>query len=172
MSPANNDKPRLRFHIEFLPDLRRAKSRDQQKEPYILVVDDDAKIARLVQANLERHAFRVETAAHGAQALARIRKHRPDVVITDNWMPEMNGYQLLQEIRRDPALRDLPVILIWNKPFDLDEFTSWDMAADMYLPKPFNPAELITFIKRILPPRYRNDGWYGEQSDGSFLIED
>ena len=173
MSSADNNKPRPRRRFEFLPDFRRGKAKEQpQMGSYLLVVDDEPKIARLVQINLERHGYPVETASNGAEALTIIRKRRPDVLITDNWMPEMNGYELLVKIRRDPALMGLLVILLQDKPFDLDQLSSWDTAADMYLSKPFNPAELITFVKRALRRNDGHDGLYGEQPDGSFLIID
>lgn len=116
----------------------------------VLVVDDEVHIVRLIQVNLERQGYQVETANTGAQALAKIRESRPDLLVSDVMMPEMDGFELLANVRRDPALADLPVIMLTAKAQDNDVMTGYKTGADMYLTKPFNPAELIAFAKRIL----------------------
>jgi len=117
--------------------------------PRILAVDDEPNIVRLIQVNLERHGYQVETANNGAQALAKIKANRPDLVVSDVMMPEMDGFELLANIRRDPSLMDLPVIMLTAKAQDKDVFEGYHYGADMYLTKPFNPMELVTFVKRI-----------------------
>ena len=118
--------------------------------PRVLVVDDEINIVRLIQVNLERHGYQVETANNGAQALAKIRENRPDLLVSDVMMPEMDGFELLANVRRDPTLMDLPVIMLTAKAQDKDVMEGYKTGADMYLTKPFNPAELIAFAKRIL----------------------
>lgn len=112
----------------------------------ILVVDDDPRVLRLLQVNLKRYGFVVETAGNGAEALIRLRARRPDVLVSDVMMPEMDGYELLANVRRDPSLAYLPIIL-------MGVFTSngfWYYEASL-LTKPFNPFELFMIIKRLLP---------------------
>ena len=111
----------------------------------VLVVDDEPHIVRLIQVNLERQGYQVETANNGAQALAKIRESRPDLLVSDVMMPEMDGFELLANIRRDATLMDLPVIMLTAKAQDKDVMTGYQTGADMYLTKPFNPAELIAF---------------------------
>ncbi len=118
--------------------------------PRVLVVDDEINIVRLIQVNLQRQGYEVETANNGAQALAKIKESRPDLLVSDVMMPEMDGFELLANIRRDPTLMDLPVIMLTAKAQDADVMTGYRTGADMYLTKPFNPAELIAFAKRIL----------------------
>jgi len=119
--------------------------------PRILVADDELNIVRLIQSNLERDGYTVETASDGAQALAKIRSNRPDLLVSDVTMPRMDGYELLAAIRRDPTLWDLPVILLTPKSEDRDMM--WHRPpADMYLTKPLHPRELSAFIERILAP--------------------
>ena len=113
-------------------------------------MDDEPHIVRLIQVNLERQGYQVETANNGAQALAKIRESRPDLLVSDVMMPEMDGFELLANVRRDPMLMDLPVIMLTAKAQDKDVMTGYQTGADMYLTKPFNPAELIAFAKRIL----------------------
>ena len=118
--------------------------------PRILAVDDEPNIVRLIQVNLERDGYTVETANNGAQALAKIRANRPDLLVSDVMMPEMDGFELLANIRRDPMLADLPVIMLTAKAQDKDVMEGYTRGADMYLTKPFNPMELKQFVKRIL----------------------
>jgi len=128
--------------------------------PRILAVDDEPNIVRLIQVNLERQGYQVETANNGAQALAKIKANRPDLVVSDVMMPEMDGFELLANIRRDPALMDLPVIMLTAKAQDRDVMTGYQTGADMYLTKPFNPQELLQFVKRILSSASEDDGAY------------
>jgi two-component system alkaline phosphatase synthesis response regulator PhoP len=115
----------------------------------ILAVDDERSIVRLVQVNLERQGYNVVTAFDGKQALERIAEHRPDLVICDVMMPYMDGFEVLTALRKDPATRELPVIMLTAKAMDNDVFTGYQRGADCYLTKPFSPLELISFVKRI-----------------------
>ncbi|MBC8136554.1 MAG: response regulator [Fibrella sp.] len=126
--------------------------------PRILAVDDEPNIVRLIQVNLERDGYTVETANNGAQALAKIRQNRPDLLVSDVMMPEMDGFELLANIRRDPMLADLPVIMLTAKAQDRDVMEGYTRGADMYLTKPFNPMELKQFVKRILASASEDDG--------------
>ncbi len=92
----------------------------------------------------------METANNGAQALEKIRANRPDLLVSDVMMPEMDGFELLSNIRRDPVLENLPVIMLTAKAQDRDVLEGYTRGADMYLTKPFNPIELVTFAKRLL----------------------
>jgi len=125
--------------------------------PRILAVDDEPNIVRLIQVNLERHGYTVETANNGAQALAKIKASRPDLLVSDVMMPEMDGFELLANIRRDPTLTDLPVIMLTAKAQDKDVMIGYQYGADMYLTKPFNPQELLQFVKRILASQNGGD---------------
>jgi two-component system alkaline phosphatase synthesis response regulator PhoP/two-component system response regulator VicR len=127
--------------------------------PRVLVVDDEVNIVRLIQVNLERHGYQVTTANNGVQALEKIREDRPDLLVSDVMMPEMDGFELLANVRRDPTLSDLPVIMLTAKAQDRDVMEGYTRGADMYLTKPFNPAELLNFAKRILSSQSE----YGEK---------
>ena len=126
----------------------------------ILAVDDEPNIVRLIQVNLERMGYQVETASNGVQALEKIRASRPDLVVSDVMMPEMDGFELLSTIRRDATLEDLPVIMLTAKAQDRNVMEGYQRGADMYLTKPFNPMELISFVKRILQSSNESDGRY------------
>lgn len=115
----------------------------------ILACDDEANILALVRAILERSGYEVVTAVDGREALAKVRSETPDLVILDLMMPHEDGFGILQAIRRDPATRDLPVILLSARSSDADTLRGWQEGADSYLTKPFNPEELLSFVRRI-----------------------
>jgi two-component system alkaline phosphatase synthesis response regulator PhoP/two-component system response regulator VicR len=116
----------------------------------ILTVDDEPHIIRLMQINLEKAGYTVVTAADGREGLSKVAAERPDLVVMDVMMPYMDGFEALSQLRRDPATRDLPVIMLPGKAMDSDVAAGYRTGADCYLTKPFNPRELLAFVKRIL----------------------
>ncbi|MCX7799416.1 MAG: response regulator [Fimbriimonadales bacterium] len=115
----------------------------------VLVCDDERHIVRLIQVNLERQGYQVVTAFDGKEGLEKIRSEKPDIVVLDVMMPYMDGFEVLRSIRREPETESLPVIMLTAKAQDKDVFEGYHYGADMYLTKPFNPMELVTFVKRI-----------------------
>lgn len=116
----------------------------------ILVCDDERHIVRLIQVNLERQGYQVVTAYDGKEGLEKIQAEKPQLVVLDVMMPYMDGFEVLKNLRRDPATENLPVIMLTAKAQDKDVFEGYHYGADMYLTKPFNPMELISFVKRIM----------------------
>lgn len=116
----------------------------------ILVCDDERSIVRLIQVNLERQGWQVIPAYDGKEGLEKIQSEKPDIVVLDVMMPYMDGFEVLKTLRRDPELQNIPVIMLTAKAQDKDVFEGYHFGADVYLTKPFNPMELVTFIKRIL----------------------
>ena len=115
----------------------------------VLVCDDERHIVRLIQVNLERQGYIVVTAFDGKEGLEKIRSEKPNLVVLDVMMPYMDGFEVLKTIRREPETENLPVIMLTAKAQDKDVFEGYHYGADMYLTKPFNPMELVTFVKRI-----------------------
>ena len=115
----------------------------------ILAVDDEKAIVRLVQVNLEREGYQVVTAYDGREALENVASERPDLVVLDVMMPYMDGFEVLQQLKKDPETRDIPVIMLTAKAQDADVFRGWQSGVDCYLTKPFNPMELKAFVKRV-----------------------
>jgi two-component system, OmpR family, alkaline phosphatase synthesis response regulator PhoP len=128
----------------------------------ILAVDDEKNIVKLVQMNLERHGFQVITAYDGKEALQKIASEHPDLVILDVMMPYMDGFEVLQTMRRNASTREIPVIMLTAKSQDQDVFRGWQSGVDLYLTKPFNPTELVSFVKRI----FKTDGSPGSGGGG------
>ena len=119
----------------------------------ILTVDDEVGIVKIIQINLERAGYQVDTAFNGADALKLLLTNRYDLLISDVMMPQMDGMELLQHVRQDPEMADLPVILLTAKSTDKDITGGYVSGSDLYLTKPFNPQELLVWVRRILDSR-------------------
>lgn len=115
----------------------------------ILAVDDEKHIVRLVQVNLERAGYQVVTAFDGVDALKKVNDEHPDLIVLDVMMPQMDGFEVLKHLKANPETRDVPVIMLTAKAQDADVFRGWQSGVDCYLTKPFNPLELLSFVKRI-----------------------
>ncbi len=116
----------------------------------ILVVDDDAKIVRLVRTYLEREGFSVVTAADGPGALDAIERHRPALVVLDLMLPELDGRAVTRAVRRDDEAAATPILIVSARGSTIDRIAGFEDGADDYLAKPFSPAELVLRIKSIL----------------------
>jgi two-component system alkaline phosphatase synthesis response regulator PhoP len=112
-------------------------------------VDDEKNIRRLVEVNLARAGYLVETACDGREALERVAVQRPDMVVLDVMMPFLDGFEVLRRLKANPATAEIPVIMLTAKAQDADFLRGWTGGCDTYLTKPFNPSELLTFVKRI-----------------------
>ena len=123
----------------------------------VLAVDDEKSIVRLVQINLQRAGYNVVTASDGKQALDMIEAEPPDMVISDVMMPFMDGFELLKRLKQNPVTRELPIIMLTAKAMDSDVYEGWRAGADFYLTKPFNPQELLMWVRRIFEGRETPD---------------
>lgn len=113
----------------------------------ILVVDDEAAVRTAVQAYLEREGYVVQTAADGPAALAAARAFRPELVILDIMLPQLDGLAVLRDLRRDS---EVYVLMLTAKAGEIDKVVGLEMGADDYLTKPFSPRELVSRAKAIL----------------------
>jgi DNA-binding response OmpR family regulator len=133
----------------------------------ILVVDDDAKIVRLVRTYLERDGFSVVTAADGPAALDAIERHRPALVVLDLMLPELDGRAVVRAVRRDDEAGATPILIISARGSTLDRIAGLEDGADDYLPKPFSPAELVLRVKSILRRTAAGPGGQDGQAPGT-----
>ncbi|WP_433790383.1 response regulator [Actinoplanes sp. CA-252034] len=118
----------------------------------IVVAEDHDDIRYVLKRSLERAGHRVVAAADGRTALAAIREHQPDLVVTDVDMPNMTGLDLCRAIRADDALRHIPIVVASGSLMPGDNLAE-DAGASATLLKPFVPAQLLALIARLLPPR-------------------
>ena len=115
----------------------------------ILTCDDEKHIVRLIQVNLERQGYEVITAFNGLECLEKVKEDRPDLIVLDVMMPEMTGFEVLEKLKKDPETESIPVIMLTARAQDSDVLRGWQSGVECYLTKPFNPMELIAFVKRI-----------------------
>ena len=113
----------------------------------ILVVDDEASIADLVEVYLKNEGFRVMKCGNGAQALRLVRETPPDLAILDVMLPDLDGFSLCREIRKEFFF---PILMLTAKVEDIDKITGLTLGADDYMTKPFNPLELVARVKTQL----------------------
>lgn len=116
--------------------------------PHLLVVDDDAEIRDLLDRFLTKHGFTVSTAADGPAMRARMAETTPDLVILDLMLPGEDGLSLCRELRGTGDRT--PIIMLTAMGEDVDRIVGLEMGADDYLPKPFNPRELVARVKAVL----------------------
>ena len=116
-------------------------------EPLVLAVDDEAAILRLIRLELSALGFRILVASSGAEGLAAIDEHRPDLVLLDVLMPDMDGLETLRAIRERWAV---PVILVTARDREVDKVRGLETGADDYIAKPFGPDELAARIRAVL----------------------
>jgi two-component system phosphate regulon response regulator PhoB len=119
-------------------------------KPTILVVEDEAPLLTLLRYNLEKQGFKVEEAADGQEALLRVAEARPDLVLLDWMLPAMSGLEVCRQIRRRPATRDLPIIMLTARTEEQDAVRALDTGADDHIAKPFAMDALLARIRALL----------------------
>ncbi len=117
----------------------------------ILVVDDDRSIRDVARAALEAEGFRVDEASTGLEALEKFRALRPDLIVLDVMLPEVDGFEICRRLR---AESDVPIVMLTARAEDVDKIVGLELGADDYVTKPFNPRELVARVKAVLR-RYR-----------------
>ena len=122
----------------------------------ILVVDDDKEIVRIVRAYLEKAGYSVLTANDGETALHIIRSDRPDLVVLDLMMPNRDGWSVARLVRADEAIAKTPIVMLTARVETDDKNLGLDIGADDYIPKPFNPNEVVARVCAVL--RRSTDG--------------
>jgi len=116
----------------------------------ILIADDEAHLRLLVRKTLTEDDYRIVEAANGQEALALVRKERPDLVILDWMMPRLSGLQVLEALRDDPDTAALRVIMLTARTQQVDRGLALREGVTAYLVKPFSPLELIQLVEQVL----------------------
>jgi DNA-binding response OmpR family regulator len=113
----------------------------------VLVVDDEPRIVQLVRDYLERAGFAVSTARDGREALMRARQDRPDLILLDLGLPELDGLEVTRRLRRDSGV---PIIVLTARDEETDKVVGLELGADDYVTKPFSPRELTARVRAVL----------------------
>jgi len=123
---------------------------DGRKRQLLLLADDDPELIGILVKRLQVLECDIVTASNGAEALAVVKERRPDAVILDVMMPQMNGWEVCKSIRADAAVQKTPVMMLTGIGESLNEITSPLYGADDHIDKPFNFSELLFKIRRLL----------------------
>ncbi|HEY3997475.1 MAG TPA: response regulator [Candidatus Xenobia bacterium] len=115
----------------------------------VLLVDDDEHILRSLRTYLEMESFEVETAGGGAEALQKVGTMAPDLIVLDVMMPQMDGFQVLEALKGQPATENIPIIMLTAKGQDPDVLKGYQRGASCYMTKPVNYNELVDNINLV-----------------------
>jgi len=126
---------------------------EQRVRPLVMVVDDSITMRKVTGRVLERHEYEVATAKDGVDALEKLHERVPDLMLLDIEMPRMDGYELATQMKSDPRLRDVPIIMITSRTGDKHRQRAFDIGVDRYLGKPYQEAELLAQIGEVLEQR-------------------
>lgn len=117
----------------------------------ILCIEDEQEMIDLIRLILSRHGFDVRGATGGKEGLEIIRKEHPDLILLDLMMPEMDGWEVYQQMKADEAIKNIPVIIVTAKAQSIDKVLGLHIAkVDDYISKPFSPQELLSSIDNVL----------------------
>ena len=141
--------------IEFHKPEEEGASAEFRKSPLILVADDDPDMLGLVDCTLRNIGITCRTAEDGLSTLRLAREIRPDLLLLDVMMPRMDGFEVLDALRRDPRLQKLPVILLTGCGDAPDVVRAAELTADEYLRKPVSPGVLLSRVKRLLVRNFK-----------------
>jgi CheY-like chemotaxis protein/MinD-like ATPase involved in chromosome partitioning or flagellar assembly len=116
----------------------------------ILIIDDDVDTLRLVGLMLQRQGYEISAASNGSQGLAKALEERPDLILLDVMMPDMDGYEVARRLRKNPTTLTVPILMFTAKTQLDDKVTGFEVGADDYLTKPTHPTELQAHVKALL----------------------
>jgi len=115
----------------------------------ILIADDRYEVVELVKATLEGEDYQVIDASDGKEALEKIKREKPDLVLLDIIMPKMDGFEVLSEVKKDPKTKEIPIIMLTAKGQKLDKDKGRRLGAQDYIVKPFSPSHLLIKIEEV-----------------------
>jgi len=118
---------------------------------HILCIEDEQEMIDLIRLILERRGYEVEGASGGKEGLEKIRNAPPDLVLLDLMMPDMDGWEVYQQMKAEEASKDIPVIVVTAKAQSIDKVLGLHIAkVDDYISKPFSPQELLNSVEQVL----------------------
>ena len=123
----------------------------------ILVVDDEVDIVEFICYNLENEGYTVDSATNGVEAVAKSSTFKPDLIIMDVMMPEMDGIEACRKIRKNDDMKDTYIMFLTARNEEYSEIAGFDAGGDDYVPKPIKPRALLSRVNAIMKRRGRND---------------
>jgi two-component system alkaline phosphatase synthesis response regulator PhoP len=115
----------------------------------VVVVEDEPDVAELIRYNLAKEGYQVVLAPNGADALRLIQGARPDIVLLDIMIPQLNGWEVCRRLKHDPDTRSIPIIMVTGRVEEGDKVLGFELGADDYVTKPFSPRELLARVRAV-----------------------
>ena len=137
----------------------------------LLLVDDEPGLREAVKDYLQESGFSVQVASNAREGWDLMQQNTPDLVISDIMMPQVDGYQFLKQLREDPRFQALPVVFLTAKGMTGDRIQGYQAGVDAYLPKPFDPDELIAIVENLLARRIAKPQASGEEAETPDIAE-
>lgn len=116
----------------------------------VMAVDDDHVILGLLQVNLDMEGHEMIAAVDGREALDKVRQDRPDLILLDVMMPNVDGWQVAEELKRDEVTAGIPVVVLSARAMEADVHRGTELGVDSYVTKPFDPVDLMELVNRLL----------------------
>ena len=113
------------------------------------MVEDEPDVAELIRYNLAKEGYEVVLAPNGADALRLIQGARPDIVLLDIMIPQLNGWEVCRRLKQDPDTRSIPIIMVTGRVEEGDKVLGFELGADDYVTKPFSPRELLARMRAV-----------------------
>lgn len=132
----------------------------------VLIVEDEANIRQLVKYNLEKESYQVLEAEDGLQGLRLAKTEKPDLILLDLMLPQMDGLEVCRSLKGNQATSALPIIMLTAKSEEIDKVIGLELGADDYMTKPFSPRELVARVKAVLRRSQKETSLPGELSVG------
>jgi two-component system alkaline phosphatase synthesis response regulator PhoP len=115
----------------------------------VLVVEDEADVAEMIRYNLSKEGYDVRLAANGTDALRQVKESKPDVILLDIMVPQLNGWEICRRLKQDRETAAIPVIMVSGRVEEGDKVLGFEMGADDYVTKPFSPRELLARVRAV-----------------------
>jgi DNA-binding response OmpR family regulator len=123
---------------------------NDKENKFILCIEDEPEMVDLIRLILERRGFKVEGASGGTEGIRKVRELHPDLVLLDLMMPDLDGWEVYQQMKADETSRDIPVIVVTAKAQSIDKVLGLHIAkVDDYISKPFSPQDLLASVEKI-----------------------
>ena len=136
----------------------------------ILVVDDESNIRELVKFHMEKESYLVVEAENGQEALNKIKTERPDLIILDLMLPDIDGLEVCRRTKSNRQTSGIPIVILTAKQEEVDMILGLELGADDYLTKPFSPRALLARIKAVLRRSNKTVGFAGELISGNLCM--
>jgi two-component system alkaline phosphatase synthesis response regulator PhoP len=127
-----------------------AATASAQRVGRVLVIEDEHDVAELMRYNLAKEGYEVLLVSSGTDGLRQARELRPDMILLDIMVPELNGWEVCRRLKQDPETRDIPVIMVTGRVEEGDRVLGLEMGADDYVTKPFSPRELVARVRAVM----------------------